>query len=247
MAVSARSASWDIPADRTASAVWLGVIWLGMIIGFAIDFPGFLKEKPPAPALTYLHAAVFVGWLLLITAQVIFVLRGSMTQHRRLGSKLGYLAALMVPLGLAAALTAAAQAHAPPQFLALQFVDILGFITFVVLGLKYRRQPAAHKRLMMLSMVALGNAGFARATEYLVNPKTPLGFFVGNYYGDALLVAAMFGWDLWRRRRVHWALLIGGTSLVGAELLVAFAYFNPTCKVVATSIVRAWGYTGGMP
>ena len=77
--------------------------------------------------------------------------------------------------------------------------------------------------------------------------KDPLGFFVANYYGDVLLVAAMFGWDLWRRGRVHRALLIGGTSLVGAEVLVAFANFNPGWTAVATRIVHAWGYTGGMP
>lgn len=247
MAISARSASWDIPADRTASAVWLGIIWLGMLAGFAIDFPGFLDEKPPAPGLVYLHAAVFVGWLFLISAQVIFVLRGQMSRHRRLGSKLGYVAALMVPLGLAAALTAAAQAHAPAQFIALQLVDTFGFITFVALGLKFRGHPAAHRRLMVLAMVAIGNAGFARATEYLVTPKDPLGFFLANYYGDALLIAAMFGWDLWRRGTIHRALLIGGSSLIGAEVLVAFAYFNPSWKVVATSVVHAWGYTGGMP
>ncbi len=195
----------------------------------------------------YLHAAVFVGWLLLITAQVIFVLRGQMTQHRRLGSKLGYLAALMVPLGLAAALTAAAQGHAPPQFIALQFVDTVGLITFIALGLKNRAHPAAHRRLMVLAMVAIGNAGFARASEYLLTPKDPLGFFAANYYGDALLVAAMFGWDLWRRGRVHRVLLVGGTSLVGAEVLVAFACFNPSWQAIATSIVHAWGYAGGMP
>ena len=134
MTVSARSLSWEIPADRKASAVWLGVILLGMFAGFGIDFTGFLREKPPAAGIVYLHAAIFVGWLVLVTTQVTFVLRGRMSQHRRLGSKAGYIALLSIPMGLATGLTAAAQGHEPPQFIALHLVDLLGFITFIGLG-----------------------------------------------------------------------------------------------------------------
>lgn len=127
-------------------------------------------------------------------------------------------------------------------------MDIFGFIAFIALGLKYRAHPAAHKRLMMLAMVAIADPGFARAAGYLFpNPKTPLDWFTAIFYGNALLLTLMFGWDLWRRRSVHPALLIGGSSLLGAELLTAFVYFNPTWNAIATSIVHAWGYTGGMP
>ena len=105
MAVSVRTASWEIPADRTASAVWLGIIWFGMIMGFGLDFPTFLHKQPPAGGVQYVHAAVFTGWLVLVTVQVVFVLRGRLSQHRRLGSKAGYIALLMVPLGLATGLT----------------------------------------------------------------------------------------------------------------------------------------------
>ena len=248
MAISARAASWELPSDRTASAVWLGIILLGMIIGFGVDIPGFLREKPAAAGLAYVHAAIFVSWLALVTTQVVFVLRGRMTQHRRLGSRAGYIALLMVPLGLATGLTAAAQGHEPPQFIALHLVDIFGFIIFIALGLKFRTHPAAHKRLMMLAMVSLADPGFARATQYLLpDPKTPLSWFISIFYGNVLLVLCMFGWDLWRRHKLHPALLVGGTSLVGAELLTAFAYFNPTWIAMATGIVHAWGYTGGMP
>lgn len=248
MTVSARSASWEIPADRKAPAVWLGIFWIGILVGFGLNLPHFLHETPPATDLAYLHAVVFVGWLLLLTAQVAFVLRGNITQHRRLGSKLGYVALLMVPLGLATGLTSAAQGHEPPRFIVLHLVDLLGFITFIALGLKYRAHPAAHKRLMMLAMVAIADPGFARAAfHFLPNPVTPLGWFTTVFYGNVLLVALMFGWDMWRRRRIHPALLIGGSSLIGADLLTAFMYFNPTWSAIATNIVHLWGYTGGMP
>jgi len=56
MAISVRSASWVNPADRTAPAVWLGIIWLGMIMGFGADFPSFLHNQPPAAGILYAHA-----------------------------------------------------------------------------------------------------------------------------------------------------------------------------------------------
>jgi hypothetical protein len=259
MAVSARFASWEVPDDRIASAVWLGIIWLGIVIGFGVDIPAFLRETPAAAGIVYLHAGVFLGWLTLVTAQIVFVLRGRMDQHRRVGSKAGYIAVLMVLLGLATGLTSVAQGlrsttpvltgHEPPALLALNLVDLLGFITFIALGLKYRNHPAAHKRLIMLGMVSLAaDPGFARSMEYLSPPlTTPLNFFVGIFWANVLLVVAMFCWDLWRHGRVHRTLLIGGVSLLGAEVVTAFLFFNPTWNALATNIVHAWAYTGGMP
>ena len=259
MAVSARSASWETPEGRIASAVWLGLIWLGIIIGFGVDIPAFLREKPAAAGIVYVHAAVFLGWLVLVTAQAVFVLRGRMDQHRRVGSKAGHLAILMVLLGLATGLTSTAQGleatspgltgHEPAALLALNLVDLLGFITFIALGLIYRNRPAAHKRLVMLGMVSVAaDPGFARSVEYLAPPlTTPLNFFVGIFWANALLVAAMFGWDLWRHGRVHPSLRIGGVSLLGAEVATALVFFNPPWNAFPAGIAHAWRHVAGMP
>ena len=248
MGVSAQSASWEVPADRKASAVWLGIIWLGMISGFGADFPSFLHKQPPAAGILYAHAVVFAGWLILVTAQVALVLLGRLRQHRRLGSIAGYVALLMVPLGVATGLTTVAQGRASAGLLALNLLDLLAFIIFIALGLRYRRRPAAHKRLMMLAMVALADPGFARITKHLLpHPNAPLAAFISVFYGNLLLLAVMSGWDLWRRSRVHPALLAGGLSLIGTELLTAFLMFSPAWTAVATHLAHAWGYTGGLP
>jgi hypothetical protein len=34
--------TWSARDDRTPSAVWLGLLWLGMILGFGVDFSRFL-------------------------------------------------------------------------------------------------------------------------------------------------------------------------------------------------------------
>jgi hypothetical protein len=63
-------ASWAGRDDRIASVVWLGVLWIGMILGFAVDFPRYLRENPPAPLIVHLHAVVFSTWMLLLTSWI---------------------------------------------------------------------------------------------------------------------------------------------------------------------------------
>ncbi len=77
--------TWSARDDRTASAVWLGVLWVGIIAGFGVDFPRYLRENPSAPLVVHLHGAVFSIWMLLLTAQVILVLRDRIGWHRKLG------------------------------------------------------------------------------------------------------------------------------------------------------------------
>jgi hypothetical protein len=77
--------TWSAREDRLPSAVWLGVLWVGMIAGFGVDFPRYLHENPPPPRILHLHAVVFTVWMLLLTAQVLLVLRDRVAWHRRLG------------------------------------------------------------------------------------------------------------------------------------------------------------------
>ena len=53
------SGTWSAREDRVAPAVWLGILWLGMLAGFGVDFSRYLHENPPAPRIVYVHAVVF--------------------------------------------------------------------------------------------------------------------------------------------------------------------------------------------
>ena len=79
-------------------------------------------ERPAPPLLIHIHAAVFTLWLFVQTAQIVVALRGNIGLHRRLGAYALGLAAVMVPLGLAAALTSKVihldMPGTEPQFLA---------------------------------------------------------------------------------------------------------------------------------
>jgi hypothetical protein len=47
------------------------MIWIGILAGFVPRIAAqFVEHKPPYLAIVRVHAAVFVGWLLLLTVQV---------------------------------------------------------------------------------------------------------------------------------------------------------------------------------
>src|SRR3974390_164423 len=135
--------SWSARDDRVASAVWLGLLWVGMIAGFGVDFPRYLHENPPAPKITYLHGAIFTGWMLLLTAQVLLVVGDRVKIHRTLGWFTAGWACLMAVFGPWAVIASlVVNLHLPsgdPPFLSVNIVDLASFVTFVGWGITLRK------------------------------------------------------------------------------------------------------------
>jgi hypothetical protein len=243
------SAIWNAREDRTAFAVWVAIIWVGMIAGFGLDFPHFLREQPPPPLIVHVHAVVFVGWLVLLSTQIILVLKSRVALHRRMGLVGAALAVVMTVLGPTTALTVQARIanlpYADPQFLAINLMDILGFAVLASVGIALRHRPAAHKRLMILATVSLADPGFGRLSGALIpEPTTFWAWFAYAFYGNILVITAMTGWDLWRRGRLHPAFIAGAGLLLAGEIYATALYFDPTWKTIAAGLVRAWGYRG---
>ncbi len=241
---------WDPRTDRKAYIVWMGVVVAAVIAGFGVDFGRYLGERPPPPLIMHLHGAVYVAWLLLVVGQIFLVEKGDIRLHKWLGWATAIVSAIMVPLGLTAAFVDEArrlgQPGSDPQFLALEFEEMIAFSTFIVAGLLLRRDPASHKRLMILSAVAISDAGFARVwlNEFKIVPPGPFGFWIQYFWGIALMLIAMIGWDLYRRRRAHPTVLAGAAFLIGAEAVVSILQFSPGWTAFMTAAVRAWRYTG---
>ena len=91
--------TWSPREDRVPSAVWLGVLWVGMIAGFGADIPAFARRNPPAPTVLWVHGAVFTVFMLLLTAQVLLVLSDRVAWHRKVGWFAGGWACLMGVMG----------------------------------------------------------------------------------------------------------------------------------------------------
>ena len=110
-------------------------------------------------------------------------------------------------------------------------------------GVIFLRNPAAHKRLIIASAVAISDAGFARI--WLIGIKTQLpglfGWWLQYFWGIFLILVAMGVWDLWRRGRIHPAVLFGAVLLWTGEIITAIRNFSPTWHDVTVRPVNAWG------
>jgi uncharacterized membrane protein YozB (DUF420 family) len=181
-------------------------------------FPQAQAMAAPEPVF-YVHGVLFSLWPALLVTQALLVRRGHVGLHRRLGILGAPLAVAMVVLGLYVALVAANRpggfigiAAPPLQFLIVPVVAVLLFGIFVALALHWRRDPATHKRLMLLGTANMLDAAAARLPLPTLGPEgPPLGFFA-----PVLFVLALIGWDLASRRRLHPATLWGGLVTIAA-------------------------------
>lgn len=235
--------SWSAREDRTASMVWLGILWVGMIAGFGVDFPRYLHENPAAPKTTYLHGAIFTVWMLLLTTQVLLVVRDRVALHRKLGWFTAGWACLMVVFGPWAVIASdVVNLNLPtgdPSFLSVNIVDLGSFIIFVAWGVALRKNPAAHRRIMILSTVALADPGFSRFSELWPAPTSMFPWFLSVFYGNVLIIAAMAAWDWWRGRMMR-QFVIGASALTVAMYVASVLYFWPPWRALAQSWVESW-------
>lgn len=235
---------WSARDDRWPSAVWLGILWVGMIAGFGVDFPGFMKQLPPPPKVIWVHAFVFTMWMFVLSAQVLLVLRDRVSWHRKFGWFAVFWACLMAVLGPWAAIAEMVVSlhtqYFDPQFLIVNLVDIGGFLLLLAWGIALRKNPAAHRRMMILSTISLADPGFARFSGWLWpnEPHSAMVWFFYVFYGNVLLVALMAAWDWWRGRLLR-SFAIGAALLLASEFVGSFLYFWAPWKAATTAFVAA--------
>ena len=109
------------------------------------------------PLIVHLHAALFTGWVCLFVAQAALVTSGNVKAHRRLGRIGAVLMALMVVVGLAAAVQGGRDGFNPRgpyrdaiSFMFVGVTDIVVFTALTSTGVALRRRPDVHRRLMLL-------------------------------------------------------------------------------------------------
>lgn len=203
-------------------------------IGFGPTF--YLKPVLGAPtltALTTVHGFLFSAWILLLIGQTTLVAKGRTDIHRKLGIAGAILAATMVVVGMATAISAAARGVSPPgappplSFFAIPFFAIVLFAIFTGLAIALRRDTATHKRLIVLGTAAIIGAAIARLP--LAFAGIPPVFFA---IADLFVVAGIIH-DRRTLGSIHPAYIWGGLLLVvsqplqlailGTDTWVAFA------------------------
>ncbi len=230
--------------DRDAFLVLVGLIWLGVVMGFGPVILTHLQSGRPYPLIIHFHAAAFVGWLLLLTTQVLLIRARRTDLHRKLGIAGMVLAPAMVVLGLAAGIIVEqinfGTPLSRPPFLAIEFTDMLAFAGLAGAAFVLRGNASAHKRLILLATFYITDAGYSRWLAPGIRSilgHNFLGTFTGLYLGTDLLLLALGGYDLVTRRRLHPAFIAGSLWMLACQLGGVSLYRLPEWKPVALAII----------
>lgn len=191
-------------------AAILGIVWLGFARSY---FLAGVIHAPLPSIITHIHAVAFSSWILLLITQTSLVAAGRVDWHKKLGIFGAVLAPLLVLLGLAAAIDTERRHRSipgvdPPVIFAIQFAELALFATLVAKGIGARHDPQAHKRLMLLSTVAIMGPAVARWPFAFVTKFPPaIGLVV-----DVLLLG-LIAFDYLTRRKIH-RVTIWGSLLI---------------------------------
>jgi len=189
-----------------------------VLVGFARSYylRGLVVAPLPSPWV-HAHALLMTAWVMLFGCQVWFVRSGNLARHRRMGVAGIVLATLVCLVGFFTALglgqhgSPSIPAGIPPlAFMIVPMADLSIFAGFVAAAVTFRRRPATHKRLMLLSSLALLPPALARIPLGDLAALAPLIFFGV----PALLAIAAIVYDSVRQRRVNGAFLVGGVLLI---------------------------------
>lgn len=239
--ISARFST--LPGDHRFFSFMAVLTAVTIVAGFGQTYvPKVVGGAPAVPFIVHLHAAIFVCWLALFVAQTALVLTGRTAVHRRLGVAGVGLAALMLVVGTATAIAVARLGHRgipgvefpdAEGFLLLNLISIFVFATLVGAGWFLRRNPAAHKRVMLMATVG-GLVGPGVSRLPFASGKPPV---IGVLALAFLLAGPIY--DLVTRRRVHPAYLWSGLlALVSIPPVVAQLSTTAVWRSIAAMLLR---------
>jgi FtsH-binding integral membrane protein len=206
--------------DHLFFSAMAALILLSVFIGFSPTYflAGVFRAPLPAPIIHF-HGAAFSCWVLLLVVQTSLVSAHRVDIHRRLGIFGFCLAALMVVLGVLAATNllvrnAGRGGLDPKEFYIVPMGDMLIFAILIFFAYRSRKNPAAHKRLILIATVSLLTAAFARFhVGFLFRQITHA--MLASY--AFLLLLAIY--DLWSTHKIQRVTLFGSTILIVAQFV----------------------------
>jgi hypothetical protein len=212
---------------------------LAIVAGFSLNFV-MGRSSFSAPLLVHAHAIVFMGWVGIYLFQNIFVARGNIAMHRRLGWIGAGWIVLMLVLGCAVTLAMVRNGRVPffftpQQFLVFDPVTLFGFVGLTVAAIAMRRQTDWHRRLHFCAMTLLLGPAFGRL---LPGPLLIPWAFEGIFFATMLFPAAGVVADLRRTGSVHPAWWWGIAVNIGIVLAVEAITYSPIGDALYESLTR---------
>jgi hypothetical protein len=211
-------------SDRNFFTAMAALILAISIFGFAPTF--FLKDAFDAPDLkptVHIHGALFTLWPVLLLTQALLIRSGKYGLHRILGMAGAVLCAAMVITGVFVVLDKPRFNIASRAFIFTPLVGLILFPLFIAAAIRFRRDAATHKRLILLGTIILVPAGLRRTMHIL-------GFEQSEAYtywiAYVLILLPLVVYDLKTRRTLHAATLWGGLLLISRHVLHHFVAFT---------------------
>ncbi len=240
-------------SDRNFFLILLLIIWGGILMGFGGDIARhYAKSGLNYPLIVHVHAAAYVGWMGLLTVQIGLIRAGNYRVHKALGVFGAGLAVAMVILGPTAEIIVGrinyGQPDSDPAFQAIAFAGVGLFGLMTGAAILMRKQSDAHKRLIMLGIIAICNAGFSRwlggplfhVTQDLLghtNGPPVVAAWASAYLIPTVLMLSIGIYDLITRRRLVMAWVWGALVCFLVEVASIGLYLQPWWLTVAQHIL----------
>lgn len=206
---------YDRRLFMTAAIVFPLIILAGF--GRTYYLKGLFDAPPLASPLVHLHGLLMTAWVALFATQVWLISSRRVRVHRRLGYAGAALGVLILPVGLVAALRGGkfGAASTPPgisplAFLVVPLFDLLMFAVLFGGAIYFRKRPAEHKALILLTVINLLPPSLGRMPIAPLQAVGPLWFFGF----PAALALLCLGLDTWRHGRLNKVFLAGTVLLI---------------------------------
>jgi hypothetical protein len=191
--------------------------------GFAPTYYlGHWFRAPPLTTTVHVHAAAFTAWLVLLLSQTLLIRARKLRWHRTMGKAAVAVVAVMVVTGYLVIVGKPRPTAATRAFIFTPMLSLALFPAMFAAAIHFRRDPATHKRLMILATIMIARAGFSRLMHMV-------GLETTNYRSDAgtylFLLVPLLAFDLARLGTLHPATMWGSVLLlIRHPLHAAIAY-----------------------
>ena len=217
--------------DRWFFTAMSAIALIAAFAGFAPTY--YLKAYFETPALkpwVHVHAALFTIWILLLLVQTQLIRTGQFHWHRTLGRTALAIAILILMTGILVIVGRPRAAPWERANIVIPLVTMMLFPLFVAAALRFRRDAATHKRLMLLATMMLLSAATARILRFFdINPLPHL-HYVATY---VLMLVPLAIYDLARMGKLHAATAWGGGILLARHVLHEMVAYSPQWQSAA--------------
>jgi len=204
----------------------------GLFLTAAIGFPllvliGYFKSyyfsalftdvRPVANALVHAHGIVMSAWVIYFIVQVALIRTKNIKLHMSMGFAGIALAALAIVVGMATAYDAQlVRRSAPPGvdphgFFFLPVSDMTLFVILFAGAIYYRKRPAEHKSLMLLTAI-----NFLPAALFRIPVVSPENTMLWAFGVPVLIAVSCFAWYTAKHRKLNKVFAAGVLLLLAA-------------------------------